>query len=296
MDIHGEKILILDFGSQYTQLIARKIRELGVYSEILPYATPLASIRGEKPAALVLSGGPQSVYGKGAPHPAKGIFELGVPVLGICYGVQLMAYFLGGEVIPSEEREYGFASLRVLDTSGLLAKVKDKEQVWMSHGDRLERMPPGFRVTGSTANTRLAVVEDRARRFSGVQFHPEVIHTKEGLKVLGNFLFPLAGLRADWTISSFVERKIKEIRETVGKGKVICGLSGGVDSLVTSLIIHKALRKNLTCIFIDNGLLRKGQYEALMEAFRHKFALKVIGIDASDLFLDKLKGIISPER
>jgi len=291
-----QKVLILDFGSQYTQLIARKIRELGVYSEILPYATPLVRIRGEKPAALVLSGGPQSVYGKGAPHPAKGIFELGVPVLGICYGVQLMAYFLGGEVIPSEEREYGFASLRVLDTSGLLAKVKDKEQVWMSHGDRLERMPPGFRVTGSTANTRLAVVEDRARRFYGVQFHPEVIHTKEGLKVLGNFLFPLAGLRADWTISSFVERKIKEIRETVGKGKVICGLSGGVDSLVTSLIIHKALRKNLTCIFIDNGLLRKGQYEALMEAFRHKFALKVIGIDASDLFLDKLKGIISPER
>jgi GMP synthase (glutamine-hydrolysing) len=291
-----QKVLILDFGSQYTQLIARKIRELGVYSEILPFSTPLASLRREKPSALVLSGGPQSVYGKGAPHPDKGIFELGVPILGICYGVQLMAYFLGGEVIPSKDREYGFAVLRILDASGLLTTVKDKEQVWMSHGDRLERVPAGFRLTGSTANTRAAVIEDRARKFFGVQFHPEVIHTKEGLKVLGNFLFRQAGLKADWSISSFVSRKVKEIRETVGKGRVICGLSGGVDSLVTSLIIHKAIGNKLTCIFIDNGLLRKGQYEALMEAFRHKFALKVIGIDASDMFLDKLRGVVSPER
>jgi GMP synthase (glutamine-hydrolysing) len=291
-----QKVLILDFGSQYTQLIARKVRELGVYSEILPFSIPPAAIRKEKPSALVLSGGPQSVYGKGAPHPDRDIFSLGLPILGICYGVQLMAYFLGGEVIPSKEREYGFAALRVLDRTGLLAKVKDKEQVWMSHGDRLERVPPGFRLTGSTVNTRAAVIEDRHRKFYGVQFHPEVIHTKEGLKVLGNFLFGEAGLRPDWTISSFVERKVKEIRETVGPGKVICGLSGGVDSLVTSLIIHKAIGNKLFCIFIDNGLLRGGQYEALMEAFRHKFALKVIGIDASDLFLEKLRGVVSPER
>jgi GMP synthase (glutamine-hydrolysing) len=291
-----QKVLILDFGSQYTQLIARKIRELGVYSEILPYATPLAAIRKDRPAALVLSGGPQSVYGKGAPHPDRGVFELGVPILGICYGVQLMAHFLGGEVIPSEEREYGFAALRVLDRSGLLADVKDREQVWMSHGDRLERVPPGFRLTGSTANTRAAVIEDKARRFYGVQFHPEVIHTRQGLRVLGNFLFREAGLTPDWTISSFVARKVKDIRATVGKGRVICGLSGGVDSLVTSLLIHKAIGRRLTCIFIDNGLLRKGQYESLMEAFRHKFALKVVGVDASDLFLEKLRGIASPER
>jgi GMP synthase (glutamine-hydrolysing) len=291
-----QKVIILDFGSQYTQLIARKVRELGVYSEILPFSTPPAAIRKEKPSALVLSGGPQSVYGKGAPHPDKDVFSLGLPILGICYGVQLMAYFLGGEVIPSKEREYGFAALRVLDRTGLLAKVKDKEQVWMSHGDRLERVPPGFRLTGSTVNTRAAVIEDRDRKFYGVQFHPEVIHTKEGLKVLGNFLFGEAGLRPEWTISSFVERKVKEIRETVGPGKVICGLSGGVDSLVTSLIIHKAIGNKLVCIFIDNGLLRGGQYEALMEAFRHKFALKVIGIDASDLFLEKLRGVVSPER
>ncbi len=290
------KVLILDFGSQYTQLIARKIRELGVYSEILPFSTPLRKIREERPSALVLSGGPQSVYEKGAPHPAKGLFDLGVPVLGICYGVQLLAYALGGEVIPAKEREYGFAALRVLDRSGLLAKVKDKEQVWMSHGDRLEKVPPGFTVTGSTANTHAAAIEDRGRRFYGVQFHPEVIHTKEGQKILANFLFHLAGLEPDWNMTSFIERKVEEIRKTVGTRKVICGLSGGVDSLVTSLIIHKAIGHRLVCIFIDNGLLRKGQYEALMEAFRHKFALKVIGIDASDLFLDKLRGITLPER
>ncbi len=290
------KVLILDFGSQYTQLIARKIRELGVYSEIMPFSTPLAGIREADPSALVLSGGPQSVYEKGAPHPPAGLFGLGVPILGICYGVQLMAQILGGEVTSSKRREYGFASLRVLDRSGLLSRVKDREQVWMSHGDRLGKVPPGFRVTGSTSNTRAAVIEDRARGFFGVQFHPEVIHTHEGQKVLGNFLFRLAGLEADWTMSSFIDRKVLEIRETVGRGKVICGLSGGVDSLVTSLIIHKAVGRNLVCIFIDNGLLRKGQYAALMEAFRHKFALKVIGIDASDLFLEKLRGIVSPER
>jgi GMP synthase (glutamine-hydrolysing) len=290
------KVLILDFGSQYTQLIARKIRELGVYSEIMPFNTPLRAIREQGPSALVLSGGPQSVYGKGAPHPAKGVFDLGVPVLGICYGVQLMAYFLGGEVIPTKMREYGFASLRVLDRSGLLAKVKGKAQVWMSHGDRLEKVPPGFVITGSTTNTHAATIENPGRKFYGVQFHPEVIHTKEGQKILANFLFNLAGLKADWNISSFIDRKVSEIRETVGKRKVICGLSGGVDSLVTSLIIHKAIKSQLVCIFIDNGLLRKGQYETLMESFRHKFSLKVIGIDASDLFLDKLRGIAPPER
>ncbi|HPW17209.1 MAG TPA: glutamine-hydrolyzing GMP synthase [Candidatus Aminicenantes bacterium] len=290
------KVLVLDFGSQYTQLIARKIRELGVYSEILTFSTPLAEIRKAKPAAIVLSGGPRSVYDKGAPLPDKGVFGLGVPVLGICYGVQLMAHLLGGEVVPSREREYGFAALRVLDRSGLLAEVKDREQAWMSHGDRIDRVPSGFRLTGSTAGARAAVIEDRARRFFGVQFHPEVTHTKQGLKVLGNFLFREAGLTPDWTMSSFVARKVREIRAAVGPGKVICGLSGGVDSLVTSLLVHKAVGRRLTCIFIDNGLLRLGQYETLMEAFRRKFALKVVGVDASDLFLEKLRGVASPER
>ncbi len=290
------KVLILDFGSQYTQLIARKIRELGVYSEILPFTTPVAKLRRERPSALVLSGGPQSVYEKGAPHPEPGIFELGVPVLGICYGLQLMAQCLGGEVTPSTKREYGVAALRATDRSGLLSGVKDKGQVWMSHGDRLGKVPPGFAITGSTANTVAAAIENHQRKFYGVQFHPEVIHTEEGQKILGNFLFRLAGLKPDWNISSFVAGKVREIRETVGTEKVICGLSGGVDSLVTSLIIHKAIGSTLTCIFIDNGLLRKGQYEALMEAFRQKFRLKVIGIDAADMFLEKLRGVTSPER
>ncbi len=291
-----QKVLILDFGSQYTQLIARKIRELGVYSEILPFDTPLETIRAEAPAALVLSGGPQSVYEKGAPHADPGIFDLGVPILGICYGLQLMAYCLGGRVASSDKREYGFAGLRVDDRKGILAKVRNKSQVWMSHGDRLEEVPPGFCVTAHTANTKAAAIEDRARRFYGVQFHPEVIHTREGIKVLKNFLFARAGLKPDWSMASFIERKVKEIRETVGDGRVICGLSGGIDSLVTSLIIHKAVKNQLTCIFIDNGLLRKGQYEALMAAFRERFALKVVGIEAADLFLEKLKGVAAPER
>jgi GMP synthase (glutamine-hydrolysing) len=291
------KVLVLDFGSQYTQLIARKIRELGVYSEIRPFNTPVYRLKKERPQALVLSGGPQSVYEKDAPLPSQEIFELGIPVLGICYGLQLTAHLLGGDVKPSSKREYGFASLRVLDRRGLLSGVKDREQVWMSHGDRLEKVPAGFCITGRTANTRAAVIENIDRHFYGVQFHPEVIHTKEGKKILGNFLFKLAGLSPDWSMSSFIERKVEEIRRTVGnRGKVVCGLSGGVDSLVTSLLIHKAIGKRLTCIFVDNGLLRKGQYHDLMDKFRKRLSLNVDGVDAADEFVAALRGIISPER
>ena len=290
------KVLVLDFGSQYTQLIARKIRELGVYSEILPFATALARLKKMRPQALVLSGGPQSVYEKGAPLPPPGIFDLGIPILGICYGLQLTAHLLGGAVKSHAKREYGFASLRVLDRSGLLAGVKDSEQVWMSHGDRLETLPPGFCITGRTTNTKAAVIENKDRRLYGVQFHPEVIHTKEGKKILGNFLFKLAGLRPDWNMSSFIERKAEEIRRAVGKERVICGLSGGVDSLVTSLIIQRAIGRRLTCVFVDNGLLRKGQYHDLMDKFRKKLALKVDGVDAADEFVAALRGVVSPER
>jgi len=290
------KVLVLDFGSQYTQLIARKIRELGVYSEIVRFDTSISKIQRERPAALVLSGGPQSVYEKGAPLASREIFELGIPVLGICYGLQLIAYLLGGEVKPSSKREYGFASLHIHDRRGLLSGVKDKEQVWMSHGDRLENVPPGFCITGRTSNTKAAVVENAERRICGVQFHPEVIHTKEGKKILGNFLFKLAGLKPDWNMSSFIERKAGEIRRVVGREKVICGLSGGVDSLVASLIIHKAVGRRLTCIFVDNGFLRKGQYHDLMAKFRRKLSLNVDGVDAADEFIDALAGISSPER
>ena len=291
-----QKVLILDFGSQYTQLIARKVRELGVYSEIVPFTTSAEKIREENPGALILSGGPQSVYEKGAPHPDKRIFELDIPVLGICYGLQLMAHLLGGKVVPAGKREFGFAKLKIRDRKGLLAGVRNEDQVWMSHGDKPEVFPEGFKITASTSNTKVACVENTGRRFYGVQFHPEVIHTKEGKKILGNFLFRLAGLKPDWTMASFIERKVEEIRKTVGRGKVVCGLSGGVDSLVTSLIVHKAVGSRLTCIFVDNGLLRKNQFNDLMEDFRRKFALKVVGVDATEEFLRKLRGVSSPEK
>ena len=290
------KVLILDFGSQYTQLIARKVRELGVYSEIIPFNAPLSRLKKENPQALILSGGPQSVYEKAAPLPDRAIFELGVPVLGICYGVHLMAHLLGGRVSPAARREYGFARVRVLDRHGLLAGVKDQSQVWMSHGDKVVKIPPDFALTGRTPNTRAAVIESSGRRIYGVQFHPEVIHTREGKKVLANFLFRLAGLKADWSMSSFIDRKVDEIRRRVGSGRVICGLSGGVDSLVTSLIIQRAIGDQQTCIFVDNGLLRKGQYDGLMDKFRSRLNLNVIGVDASKLFLDNLRGVASPER
>jgi len=290
------KVLVLDFGSQYTQLIARKVRELGVYSEIFPFDTPICRIKKENPQALILSGGPRSVYEKGAPLASDAIFHLGIPVLGICYGVQLMAHLLGGKVVPSSYREYGFARLNILDRGGILKGIKDRGQVWMSHGDLVEKPPPQFAVTGRTANTKVAVIESPARKLFGVQFHPEVIHTRQGKAVLANFLFSLAGLKPDWSMKSFIERKVSEIRRFVGRGKVISGLSGGVDSLVTSLLVHRAIGNQLTCVFVDNGLLRKGQYEGLMEELRRKLHLKVIGVDASDLFLSRLAAVISPER
>jgi GMP synthase (glutamine-hydrolysing) len=290
------KVLILDFGSQYTQLIARKVRELGVYSEIFPFDVPIARLRKGGPGALILSGGPRSVYEKNAPIVSDEIFRLGLPVLGICYGLQLMAHLLGGRVEPSAKREYGFANLEILERTGLLRGIKDRGQVWMSHGDRVERIPPGFSVTGKTANARVAVFESPAQKFFGVQFHPEVIHTRQGKAVLANFLFRLAGLKPDWSMKSFVARKAEEIRRKVGGEKIICGLSGGVDSLVTSLIIHRAVGDQLTCIFVDNGLLRKGQYEELMGEFRRKLHLRVVGVDASGLFLGRLAGVRSPER
>ena len=291
-----DKVVVLDFGSQYTQLIARKIRELGVFSEILPFNVFPPRLKKENPAALILSGGPQSVYGREAPRASKEIFEMGIPVLGICYGLQLMAYHLGGKVSPSKKREYGFASLEVTDRKGLLAGVRSGNQVWMSHGDRVEEIPQDFIVSGKTAHCDAAVMEDRKRRIFGVQFHPEVIHTKQGKKILSNFLFSLSGLRAEWKMGSFIEQKAEEIRRHVKEGKVVCGLSGGVDSLVTSLILQKAVKRNLFCIFVDTGLLRKRQYQEFMEQFRRKFALNITGVDASVSFLEGLRGVISPER
>ncbi len=290
------KVVVLDFGSQYTQLIARKIRELGIFSEIYPYSTSLSRLKREKPAAFILSGGPQSVYDKEAHLVSKELFEMGIPVLGICYGLQLMAYLLHGKVTPSQKREYGFASLKVLDRKGLLSGIKDGGQVWMSHGDSVEKIPPGFIVSGKTSHCSVAVMEDQKRKFFGVQFHPEVVHTTQGKKFLSNFFFSILGLSPEWKMGSFIQRKVDEIREEVGKKKIICGLSGGVDSLVTSLLVQKAVKDNLFCIYIDNGLLRKGQHQELMDEFRKKLALNVIGVDAAREFLEELKGVVSPEK
>jgi len=291
-----KKTLVLDFGSQYTQLIARKIRELGVYSEIHPFSITPGKIRKRDPGALVLSGGPRSVYGADSPLLPGEVFQLGVPVLGICYGLQLMAHILGGKVSPSRKGEYGFASLRVRDRKGLLKGIRDRSQVWMSHGDKVLRAPPGFIVSGVTADCPVAVMEDKMRNLFGVQFHPEVIHTKQGMKVLENFLFGVAGLKKEWKMGSFVRRKAEEIRRHVDGKKIICGLSGGVDSLVASLIVKEAVGRNLTCIFVDNGLLRKGEFEGLLEVFRRRFGLNVKAVDASESFLRKLRGVVAPER
>ena len=291
-----DKVFVLDFGSQYTQLIARKIRELGVYSEIFSFNLPLSRIKAEKPGAIILSGGPQSVYAPDSPTISDEIFQLGIPILGICYGLQIMAHVLGGKVKPSKKREYGFAHLEVKDRKGLLAGIKDRGQVWMSHGDKVHDIPPGFLISGETSNCHAAVIESPKKKIFGVQFHPEVVHTKQGLRVLANFLFREAGLKKEWKMGSFIEKKVQDIRDRVGKERVICGLSGGVDSLVTSMIIQKAIKNRLTCIFVDNGLLRKGQFQELLQRFRHQFSLNVIGVDASESFLERLERVISPER
>ncbi|MCP2620073.1 glutamine-hydrolyzing GMP synthase [Candidatus Aminicenantes bacterium AC-334-K16] len=289
-------ILVLDFGSQYTQLIARRVRELGVFSQILPYHTPLEEIKKLNPRAIILSGGPQSVYDDDAPYPDQRLFSLNIPILGICYGLQVMASLLGGKVKPSRKREYGFARLMIKDDQGLLKDISSETQVWMSHGDSVAEVPAGFIVSGFTQNCPIAVVEDRQRKFFGVQFHPEVVHTHEGRKLLANFLFDWAGLRADWSMKSFIEQKVAEIKKQVGQEKVVCGLSGGIDSLVTALLIHRAIGHRLICVLVDNGLLRKRQYEELLYHFQKRFSFNLIGRREEDRFLRRLKGVLSPEK
>ena len=289
-------VLVLDFGSQYTQLIARRVRELGVFSQIVPYHTPLEEIKKLNPRAIILSGGPQSVYDDNAPFPDERVFSLGIPILGICYGLQVMASLLGGQVRPSAKREYGFAQLLIKNGQGLLREMSSGTQVWMSHGDSVAKVPPGFIVSAYTQNCPIAVVEDRQRKFFGVQFHPEVVHTHQGRQLLANFLFKWAGLKADWSMKSFIEQKIGEIKNQVGQEKVICGLSGGIDSLVTALLIHQAIGARLVCVLVDNGLLRKGQYEELLRRFRRKFSFNLIGRRVEERFLKRLKGVLSPEK
>ena len=293
---HDEKILVLDFGSQYTQLIARRIREGKVYSEIFPFNASLEKIKAFGPKGIVLSGGPSSVYGESAPFPDMGIFKLGVPVLGICYGMQLMAHSLGGEVARAAKREYGRAELMVDDGSDLLCGISQKTKVWMSHGDRIEALPEGFSVAGHTGNSPIAAMAHREKKFFALQFHPEVAHTDEGTKILHNFVYSICGCKPTWEMASFIEWSVSDIRAKVGGKKVVCALSGGVDSSVVALLIHRAIGENLTCIFVDNGLLRKSEAEKVKKTFQDHFHIKLAYVDAKQRFLEKLKDITDPER
>lgn len=290
-----ETVIILDFGSQYTQLIARRIREVGVYCEIHPFNTSIETIKQLNPKGLVLSGGPSSVYENEAPHCSPEVLNLGIPVLGICYGVQLLSYFLGGKVESSSRREYGAAQVRQNGSNQLLAGVSAEFQAWMSHGDHVTAPPAGFEVIAQTDNA-LGAIEDNSRRLYGLQFHPEVAHTPNGKQVLENFVRKICQCHADWTPASFAQSAIDRVREQVGDGQVICGLSGGVDSSVAAAIVARAIGDRLTCIFVDNGLLRKNEFEKVIEAFRNYGELKVCGVGAGERFLSALKDVADPER
>ncbi len=291
-----DSVLIVDFGSQFTHLIARRFRELGVYSEIIPPGTSLKAILAMKPKGLVLSGGPSSVYDKGAPQISREILEgIGVPVLGICYGMQLMARVLGGEVVRADSKEFGPADLEASPQSRLLRGLAARTRVWMSHGDSILRPPRGFSISGSTSNTAVGVMEYPKKGLYGIQFHPEVKHTAQGMQVLGNFL-DLCGCSRDWDSASFVGETIEKIRQQIGRERVICALSGGVDSAVTAVLVHQAVRSQLTCVFVDNGLLRKDEAKQVRERFESKLRLPLICVDASRRFAKALKGVTDPEK
>jgi len=289
-------VLILDFGSQYTRLIARRVRELHVYSEIVPYTIGIDKLKSLSPGAVILSGGPSSVYDPNAPRVHRDILDSGIPLLGICYGLQLIAFHSQMKVEPAGGREYGLANLEIIKKSKLLAEVENGSNVWMSHGDKINSLPEDFVVTAKTGNCDVAVIESEKRKIFGVQFHPEVVHTPEGKKILGNFLFKIAGLKPEWNMGNFVRTATAQIREKVGKEKIILGLSGGVDSTVLALLLKKAVGDQLVPVFIDNGLLRKNEYRDLMVRFRDKLKLNVTGIDASARFLANLRNVRSPER
>jgi GMP synthase (glutamine-hydrolysing) len=294
-----DRVLILDFGSQVTQLIARRVRESGVYSEIHPFSLAPEKIAAFEPKAIILSGGPASAHEAAAPQPPRIVFELGVPVLGICYGEQAICQSLGGRVAPSEHREFGRAFLEVTDGCRLFEGLWEKgakEQVWMSHGDRVEAIPPGFKVVGRSEGAPFAAIADDARRIYGVQFHPEVVHTPQGAKLLANFTQRVAGCTGDWTMAAFREQAKARIRRQVGKGKVICGLSGGVDSAVVAALLHEAIGEQLTCIFVDTGLLRSAEAEEVVTLFRDTWNIPLVHRDAAALFLRKLDGVADPEQ
>ncbi len=292
-----EEIIILDFGAQYTQVIARRVRECNVYATILRYDTPAATIAARKPNGLILSGGPCSVYAKDAPMPDRALFDLGIPMLGICFGIQLLAQHLGGKVEPGQKREYGKGTLTITDKAcPLFRGLPESLQVWNSHGDRLTKLPKGFKPVAVTENSAYAAIENKARRFYGLQFHPEVVHTPRGSEIISNFVHGICGCGKNWTMRNYVDQAVEEIRAQVGPDKVLLGLSGGVDSSVAAALLHKAVGDQLTCIFVNNGLLRAKEAEAVQEVFGRHFKMKLQYEDASQLFLMRLKGVTDPER
>ena len=303
-DIHAYRILILDFGSQYTQLIARRVREAGVFCEIFPYDNAEAAMAQHTPAGIILSGGPETVTLEESPRAPQQVFELGVPVLGICYGLQTMAAQLGGRVEPSLAHEYGYAQVRARGHSRLLRDIEDHTSpegyglldVWMSHGDRVEAMPPGFHVIAETANAPLAGIADEERRLYGLQFHPEVTHTRQGQRIIERFLFDICGCEPIWTPGHIIDESIHQVRDLVGDGRVVLGLSGGVDSSVVAALLHKAIGDQLTCVFVDNGLLRLHEGDQVMATFAQHMGVRVIRVDAEQRFLASLEGVADPEQ
>ncbi len=297
--VAADKIAVLDFGGQYTQLIARRVRELSVYSEIFSCTHPIESILASGYKGIILSGGPSSVYEDGAPLPPKTLFDSGIPILGICYGMQAMGYLLGGHVVPAERREYGKAEVELLQGSSRLLRgvepdANGRVTVWMSHGDTVLRPPKGFSALGTTPNCPVAAMADERRKLYAVQFHPEVVHTPQGQKVFDNFL-DICDVSRTWSMAGFIDTTVEEIREKVGQGRVLCALSGGVDSSVVSVLVHRAIGDQLTCVFVDNGLLRKGEAESVDHTFRGAFKMNLIHVTASKRFLDVLRGVTDPE-
>ena len=294
-----DKIAVLDFGGQYTQLIARRVREMSVYSEIFSCTHPLEQILADGYKGIILSGGPSSVYEDGAPLPPKALFDAGVPVLGICYGMQAMGYLLGGHVVPAERREYGKAEVELQGGPGRFFRGLEPDAqgcltVWMSHGDTVLRPPKGFTALGATTNCPVAAMADEQRRLYAVQFHPEVVHTPQGKKIFDNFL-DICGVARTWSMAGFIDTTVDAIRDTVGNQRVLCALSGGVDSSVVAVLIHRAIGDQLTCVFVDNGLLRKGETQAVVHAFRDTFKINLIHVDASARFLEVVRGVTDPE-
>lgn len=297
-DIHIERILILDFGSQYTQLIARRIREANVYCEIHPFNMPLEEIADFSPKGIILSGGPASVYGEDSPLADRRIFDLNLPMLGICYGMQYITHILGGEVAQTGDREYGNAVISILtDTALFRGLERDSERiVWMSHGDRIDRIPEGFEVLARSKNSPVAAMGHRSKRWFGLQFHPEVAHTPDGFKILKNFLFGVCQCEGSWNMASFVQSTVDSLKDKIGNERVICGLSGGVDSSVTAVLLHRAIGDQLSCILVDNGLLRRGEAREVMELFRGHYGMDLHLADASERFLRLLEGVTDPEE